>query len=342
MKFQNHIGLDIGGSTIKLVQLATEGDKFKLSSIAISESSKIENLEEKDKADAEIIKKMVHDSGAVGKLAVVSLPESQVYTRVVEMPFLEEPDLSSTIKWQAEQYIPVSLDSVVLKHQILTLPEKGVPGSKMTVLLVAAPHDLINRYLAILSHAKLEVIAVETEIFAVARALIARDDVSPTTLLVNMGSDITTLAVLKKGDLSLTQAVNSGGMAMSRALISGLGLESAQAEEYKKSYGLDSTKLEGKVSKLILPVVDSVMVEVKRVVAFYETRPDAAAIKRVVLAGGNALMPGLLGYFSQNLGLEVQLGNPFSNLILNDKQKQAIFEAGPLFAAGVGLAQKMT
>ena len=342
MKFQNHIGLDIGGSTIKLVQLAASGDKFNLSSIAIAEASKVEKISDKDIADSEIVKKMVHDSGAVGKMCVVSLPESQVYTRVVEMPFMEEPDLSTTIKWQAEQYIPVALENVVLKHQIISLPENGVPGAKMTVLLVAAPNELVNRYLEILVRAKLEAAAVETEIFAVARAIVAGDSVFPVTLLVNMGSDITTLAVLKKGDLSLTQTVGLGGRAMNRSLTSGLGLEDSQAEEYKKSYGLDLTKLEGKVFKVIAPVVDQVLTEVKKVIAFYETRPDASAVKRVVLAGGTALMPGLLGYFSQNLGLEVQLGNPFSTIVLNDKQKQAVYDAGPLFAASVGLAMKLT
>ena len=231
MKFQNHIGLDIGGSTIKLVQLAASGDKFNLSSIAIAEASKVEKISDKDIADSEIVKKMVHDSGAVGKMCVVSLPESQVYTRVVEMPFMEEPDLSTTIKWQAEQYIPVALENVVLKHQIISLPENGVPGAKMTVLLVAAPNELVNRYLEILVRAKLEAAAVETEIFAVARAIVAGDSVFPVTLLVNMGSDITTLAVLKKGDLSLTQTVGLGGRAMNRSLTSGLGFEDSQAEE---------------------------------------------------------------------------------------------------------------
>lgn len=342
MKFQNHIGLDIGGNTIKLVQLAQSGKQFKLSSIAVAEASKVDNLTDRDTADSEIIKKMVKSSGAVGKSCVVSLPESQVYTRVIEMPFLEEPELSSTIKWQAEQYIPVALADVVLKHQVLSMPEAGVPDAKMNVLLVAAPNVLVNRYMAILARAGLEPVAIETEIFAVARSLVAADEMSPTTLLVNFGVENTTLAVLKRGDLSLTQSINTGGTAINRALTSELGLEAVQAEQYKKTYGMDATKLEGKVANVIRPVVDSVLAEVKRVIAYYETRPAASAIKRVVLSGGLALTPGLLGHFTQNLGIEVQLGNPFVHLILSDKQKQVAFEAGPLFAAAVGLAMKLT
>lgn len=342
MKFQNHIGIDIGETSIKLIQLASSDGKFRLSSIAISDSSKTENLTERDLEDVQIIKKLIQNSGAMGKLCVASLPESQVYTRVIEMPFLEEPELSSTIKWQAEQYVPVSLNDVVLKHQVLSFPEKGVPGSKMSVLLVAAPNVLVSRYMAIFSKAGLEPLAIETEIFAVARSLVASEEQSPTTLLVNFGSSSTTLAVLRRGDLSLTQSVTTGGAAMTRALVADLTLEVTQAEEYKKSYGLDQTKLEGKVQKVIKPTVELILNEVKKVIAYYETRPGSMAIKRVMLSGGTALMPGLLEFFSNNLGLEVQLGNPFVQLELNDKQRQAVFEAGPLFSAAVGLAMKLT
>lgn len=342
MRFNNHFGIDIGGDTIKLVQLSQSGQKFRLAAIAVAQASKSENKDEKDLADADAIKKLIHDSGANGKACVVSLPESEVYTRVIEMPFMEEPDLTSAIRWQAEQYIPVPLEDVVLKHQILSLPDQGVPGSKMQVLLVAAPNDLISRYLALFERVKIEPLAIETEIFAVARALISTDAISPTTLLVNFGSEATTLAVLKKGDLSLTQSVNCGGLAINRALSSSLGLEMTQAEQYKKTYGLDPSVLERKVYGSVKPIIDQVLAEVKKVAAFYETRPASSAVKRVVLTGGTAMMPGLLGYFSQSLQLEVQLGNPFVNLILSDKQKQAVFEAGPLFAAAVGLGMKLT
>lgn len=342
MRFENHIGLDIGETTIKLVQLTKSGDKFNLKSIGILETPKIDGATEKDNAIRDLIKKLMSTTGASGKATVVGLPESQVYTRVIEMPYLEEPELSSAIRWQAEQYIPVALSDVVLKHQVLSLPQTGIPDARMKVLLVAAPNLLVSRYMEILGKAGLEILAIETEIFAVARALVAVDEFSPTTLLVNFGTEATTLAVLQRGDMSLTQSISSGGMAMTRALINELRLESTQAEEYKRSYGLDETKLEGKVAASLKPSVDQVLTEVKRVIAFYETRQGAVGIKRVVLSGGGALMPGLVQYFTLNLHLEVQLGNPFAIVNLSDKQRQAVFDAGPLFAAGVGLAMKMT
>lgn len=342
MRSQNNIGLDIGESTVKLVQLSSEGEKFKLSAVGIAESPIRSDSPESDKQAVDLIKKLLADTHARGKSVVMSLPESQVYTRVVEMPYLEEPELSSTIKWQAEQYIPVALSDVALKHQILALPDMKVPGSKMTVLLVAAPTALVNRYASIVARAGLEAVAIETEIFAVARSLVATDNFPFVSLLVNFGVDSTTLAVLKKGDLALTQSVSTGGAAINRTLSSDLGLNVAQAEEYKKTYGLLDDKLDGKVKTSIKPIIDQVLAEVKKVITYGETRSGSEPIKRVVLTGGNALIPGLLAYFSANLGLEVQLGNPFVKVLLTDRQREAVFEAGPIFAAAVGLALKNT
>ncbi len=340
MKFQNQIGLDIGGSTLKLAQLVANKEKFVLSSIGIVESPWVSGDASKDLMVAEAIKKLLKETVASGKRVVIGLPESEVYTRVIDMPYLEEPELSSAIKWQAEQYIPVSLSDVVMKHQVLSLPQTGVPGAKMRVLLVAAPNTLVNRFLTITGRVGLEVIAVETEIFAVARAIIASDKFSPTTLLVNFGLNTTTLAILQRGDMFLTQSVGVGGMALSRILSTELGLEISQAEEYKRSYGFDGSKLEGKVMAKIKPIIDIVLTEMKKVVAYYETRPQSQPIKRIVLCGGTALMPGLVSYFTENFGVEVQLGNPFTNLILSDKQKQVVYDLGPLFTSAVGLAMK--
>lgn len=340
MKFQNHIGLDIGQSAIKIVQLSKENAGFKLEAIGIAQSPVVEIESEKDSATAEVLKKLIKDSGVNMHDCVVGLPESQVFTRVIEMPFLEEPDLTSAIRWQAEQYVPIPLSDVVIKHQVLTLPEPGVPNAKMTVLLVAAPNDLMNRYLSILSMAKLEPLAVETEIFAVARALVASDEFSPASLLVNFGNEATTLAVLKRGDLALTQPITVGGLAFTRALTTDLKLAQNEAEEYKKTYGLLPEKMEGKVKSSLQPIVDMVVSEIKKAIAFYESKPGAAPIKRIVLSGGTALIPGLVTFFAEALEIETQLGNPFSLINLTDKQRETVFDAGPIFAAAVGLAMK--
>ncbi|MCL4397487.1 type IV pilus assembly protein PilM [Patescibacteria group bacterium] len=345
MKFQSHIGLDIGSQGIKLVQLSVSGpDKFSLSAIGQINTPPVgANQVEANEAKVETIKKLLHDSHAGSRQAVISLPESQVYTRVIEMPRMSEAELAQAIRWQAEQYIPVPLSDVVLKHQLLSgSDESDSPDAKCNVLLIAAPNLLLNSYVSLLSRAGLETVAIETEILAVARALVGADAFSPTSLLVHMGAETTTLSIISRGNLSLTQSISTGGMAISRAVASSLGLEINQAEEYKRSYGMDETKLEGKVVTAIKPMIDLVLAEIKKVLAFYETHGFKDPVKRVVLSGGTALLPGLVGYLSVNLEVEVQVGNPFLSVNLSDKQRQELGENGPLYATAVGLAQKQT
>ncbi len=333
MKFQNHIGLDIGSKSIKLVQLSEAGNgKFNLVVLGQTPTPP----EEKDKA--QVIRQLVKDSRATAKQVVISLPESQVFTRVIEMPQLLEPELTQAIKWQAEQYVPVPLPDVILKHQVLSQE-----NNKMNVLLVAAPNKILNDSANLLGRAGLETVAIETEILAVARAIVGADQYSPVTLLVHLGSETTTLSVLARGDLALTQPVSTGGSAIARAVAAELGLEIGQAEEYKRSYGLDETKLEGKVVTAIKPIIELVLAEVKRVLAFYETHAGTEGpVKRVVLSGGTALLPGLVSYFTQSLNLEVQVGDPFLSVNLTPEQHKEVGEEGPLYATAVGLAMKLT
>lgn len=341
MKWQDHIGLDIGSSTIKLVQLApVSAGRFRLVALGQVATPVVEDQREWDQARSKVIKDLVGDTKASTKATVISLPESLVYTRVIEMPVLAEPELSSTIRFQAEQYIPVPLADVVLKHQVLAMPEAGTPGSKMSVLLIAAPNDVLSRYTLLLSNAGLEVVAVETEILAVARAIISLETSPLVTMLVHLGAESTTISVFKDGLLVLAQSINTGGAAVVRSVATQLSLDNKQAEEYVKFYGFDQSKLEGKVAAAVKPIIELIIGEVKRAMAFYQTRETTQPLKRVVLTGGLALLPGLVQHFTESIGLEVQLGNSFANVELTPLQEKEIGESGPLFAASVGLALK--
>ncbi len=343
MKFQEHVGLDLGTASIKLVELnLADNNKFRLLALAQAEAPKFESQIQWDADRANTIKKLLSDAHVNSRKAIISLSESQVYTRVIEMPFLEEPELSQAISWQAEQYIPVPLSDVILKHQVLKLPEQGVPGAKMSVLLLAAPNTTVSNYISVASMAGLEVIAVETEVLAVLRALTAGVAQFPESLLIHIGSETTTFSIFREGVVSLTQSVGTGGTAISRSIGTQLGLDLNQAEQYKRTYGLDEAKFDGKVAGAIKPVVEYILSEAKRVLGSYETHGGNEQVKRVILSGGGSILPGIVPYFVNVLGLETQLGDPFYFVELSSNQRLEIGEAGPIFSVAVGLAMKMT
>lgn len=336
------VGLDIGSTSIKVVELEQGGKTGKLVTAGLSVTPPKGLLSEASfdqMAVAQAIQKTSSDAKISTKSVNISLPENSVFTRVVEMPYLTEKELSSAIRWEAEQYIPLPLSEVILDYQILGQETGGKTG-KMAVFLAASPKTLVGKYERIIAMAGLSLVSIETEALALNRALIDEGAASPMTLVIGIGSEHTTVVISKGGSIVLTYVIHTGGKALTRALASDLGMDQAQAEEYKKTYGLEKDVLSGKISNSVRPLLDNLVAEVKRVINFYQGKSsDTEAIRRVVLVGGGAKLPGLVVFLTETLGIETQIGDPWQKV--TGVQKLAGLAFDPiLFAEAVGLALK--
>lgn len=319
-------GLDIGTYSLKLVELDTTNNGKRLSAIGLvtPPPNLIFSDSEVDKQTlADHIKKLVKESGAHTRNVVAAFPESMTFTRVIEMPKISDQELASAIEWSAEQYIPMPLSEVKLSWMVLgTEDDKSKPGAKIArILLVAAPTSLIERYMSILEAADLEPYAFETEVIAISRALMATDQSGPTTLNVSIGASTTDLSIVDAQNIQFTRSIGTGGNALTRAISQELGFEQGQSEEYKRSYGLLEDQLEGKIMNILKPVVDVIISEVERAVLSYQTKHPVNPVKRVVITGGSAQLPGLVVYMASSLGIEVQIGNPWQNIEIPEKLK---------------------
>lgn len=334
-------GLDIGANSIKVVQLQVEKGKYRLLSFGMTPLPA--NLQSESEADqraiAEAIKKLVLESGIVTKGAVLALPESLVFSRVVELPPLSEAELRSAIKWEAEQHVPIPLKEANLDYQIIKMPPKGAKEEKMEIFLVAVPKNIVEKYLKILKMTDFQSLALETELISLCRALVGKMEEEKHSLVVNIGSLSSDLAITRGSQIVYTRSIPTGGNALARAVARDLNLEVSQAEEYKKSYGLDEKMLEGKVRTAIKPIFDVVVEEIKKAIAFYQEK-KGVKLKRVILCGGTAKLPGVVPYLANALGLEVQVGDPFADIILEEKQKTELSDDAPFYTTAVGLAMK--
>lgn len=339
----NFFGLDIGSSSLKLVELKSDRSRGKVLDLyAASPLSRPINVSAESPEDlkelAGVIKEFVGSYPVSGNKVIIALPESQIFTRVVIFPRMSEKELSSAMQFEAQQYIPVSLSEVALDYQIIE--NVNGPENQMEVLVIAAPKVLVAKYMKLATDASLEVVGLETETIAVARSLIA-DLKTPTTMIVNIGAETTDLSAVSLSAVRFTRSISTGGTAMARAISQELGFDLSQAEEYKKTYGLDATQLEGKIMNAIKPIFDVITDEVKRSVAFYNTHHKEDKIKRAVVCGGTASLPGAIVYMASSLDLEVELGNPWSRVFIPEKfPRQELEEKGPSFAVAVGLALK--
>lgn len=333
------IGLDIGSHSIKLVEIGRRKDELVLmaaGSIPTPPKAILAINPEDLESIATVVKKLWKESGAVTKNVNIALPESQVFTRVIEVPQLSDRELASAIKWEAEQYIPMPLDQVTVDFTILR-QARETGTNKMDVLLVASPKTLVEKYVTILEFAELNPIAVETEIIAASRSLIRTTGSVRTVMIVSLGAQTTDLAILRNGIFSFTRSISSGGEALSRAVAQAFGFEISQAEEFKKTYGIEKDKLEGKLLTAVAPIMDTIISEMKRAIAFYQEKYKDEQIGVAIISGGTAKVPGMVVYMAEKLGLEVQLANPWVGLV-RDPRFHVLDAEGPVFSVSVGLA----
>ncbi|MBM4402109.1 MAG: pilus assembly protein PilM [Candidatus Cloacimonetes bacterium] len=356
-------GLDLGSHTLKAVELAKHGDSFHLQTFGSTPTPAGSILSESELDQKELVKavnNLVKETGINSRNVTTAFAESQIFTRVIEIPEMSEKELASAIRWEAEQYIPMPLSDVKISWMVLGR-EKGKEkrparhslregeaggekseGIKMKVFLVAAPLTLIEKYMKVVRRAGLTPVVFETEIVAIARAFSPKKDHLPSTMIVSIGASTTDLCIVDGGVIQFTRSIGTGGAALARAVAQELGFEMGQAEEYKKSYGLLEDQLEGKIMNSIKPVFDVIVNEIDRARLYYQTHQSTSVVKRIVLTGGSAQLPGIVVYLAENLGVEVQIGNPWENVLVPDKLKEKVdqLENQVNYAVAVGLAMK--
>ena len=335
-------GLDIGTTSVKVVWLNRDKEIVTYNT-SLTVPTPVQGMQSESPFDqqemAQVINKLVIDAKITTNNVNIALPENHAFTKVIEMPAIADKELGNAIYWEAEQYIPVPLDTVTLAWSKLRTMQSNLPDEKMQVLLVAAPKDLIKRYQDILDLAGLTVVAIETDILAVIRSLINAKN-TPTSLVVNIGAMSTTLGIVQSGYLVFNYSVPLGGVALTRAIASDFGLQPEQAEEYKRVYGLSDKNFGGKVGKAIEPILTALLGEIKKAVTFYvEKYKNELPISQLLLTGGGASLPGLPIYFAQNLGFEAVLANPWKMLNVQGVPHE-IEMKGPEYSTAVGLALK--
>jgi type IV pilus assembly protein PilM len=336
----NHFGLDIGTHSLKAVQLSGSPEQpgfVAAGQIPTPQHASGLESDEATEALAGAIRTLHKETRITTNKVVIALPESQIFTRVIELPPLNQAEIRHAISWEAEQYVPIPMSEVKLDWQVLG---KTAGDEKLEVLLVAAPTILIERYLNTLKAAELSVVGMETEITAVVRSLVQRSEGVPTTMVVSIGASTTDLSIVTNGRINFTRSIATGGVALARGVAQDLGFELDQAMEYMKTYGLDATSLEGKVMQAIKPIFDVIVNEIRRALAFYATKHPEAPVKRVVVTGGTAKLPGLVIYLAEALGLEVQIGNPWEGVSLSSSVSSKLAAEDTSYAVAVGLALK--
>lgn len=331
------IGIDIGSSAIKIVELAPQGaGKWKLltaASLATPEGAQLISGQANLAAISATIAKVCKEAGVHTRQVVASIPEEQVSTHLVEMPAMTEGEVEQALEWQVEQYIPLAKEDAVWSYQIV---KKDDAAGSMEVLLVAVSKKIAETYRQVFEQAGLEVVALETELTSAARSLTTGNP--GIAIIVDIGARSTDIGVTRSSQLLFSRTVPTAGEAFTRAIETSLGLETAQAEQYKNTYGFSAGQLQGKLLEAMNPVLGLIATEIKKTMDFYRGKHAAEAAKSVILSGGVAVLPDVITSLSAQVGMEVLIGNPFANVSMDDAQKKALTGNEPFYATAVGLS----
>ena len=339
-KKKDLVGIDIGSSSVKLVQLWQTREGYQLLNAAIMPlppEAIVDNSLMDTAAVVDAVKNLVASLGIKSKEAACSISGNAVIIRKITLPAMTSEELEDQISWEAEQYIPFDIKDVHIDFQILG-PD-AIDPSKVQVLLVASKKDIINDYVAVFNDAGLSLNVMDVDSFAVQNAFELNSEMSDEVrALVNVGAGVMNINVVKAETSLFTRDVQMGGNQYTEEIQKQLGVSTQEAETMKM---LAAEQQGGPLTDVIGRVNDSLAQEIRRSVDFYNsTASGEERITRVSMCGGCSKMTGLKEAVSAKLGMDVELLNPFERIKFSEKDfdPEYLQEIAPLMAVGVGLA----
>jgi len=335
------LGIDVGTSCIKIVELSKFGKRIKLENYGeIGAPAFYERpfrtvekttllLSSRDIAKA--ILAILEEAKIKTKKVIFSIPDFSTFFTWFDLPPMTREEISEAVRYEARRHIPVPLSEVTLDWQII----EGLSDrerTKLKILLIAVPNETIEQYRQIAELTHFELQALEAEVFAFSRSSL-RDE-KGTVLLVDIGARSTTCSIIDKGVLKRSYSFDISGNELTNTLAKSLNITFPEAEKLKKQYGLLP---ERNLEKTFLPLIDLVLMEVEKVSKnFYYS--ESKEVQKVILGGGTALLAGLKEYFAQNLKKEVVVADPFANIFYPPILEKTLKEIGPAYTIAVGAA----
>ncbi len=346
-KSKGLVGLDIGSSAIKLVELkplSKDENKWKLVNLGVA------HLAPEVIVDGSIMDSSVVVDGVVQlfnenkiKTSEVAIAVSghSVIIKKITMAYMSEEELNESIRWEAESYIPFDIDDVNLDFQVLDEGDRG--DGNMDVLLVAAKKEKVSEYVSVVQQAGRTPVTVDVDSFALQNALTANYDISDfqVTAVINIGASVMNINIMQGNTSIFWRDISFGGNVYTDAIQKDLGVDFETAEMLKRGESADDINFES-VIPILQSVTNDLGVEVQKTFDFFKATTSAEKINRIMLTGGSSKVLNLDQFLSERFEAPVEMLNPFQNISYNEKQfnPQLIHDLRASAAVAVGLAMR--
>jgi type IV pilus assembly protein PilM len=349
------LGLDIGKSSIKVIQLASTRKGLVLKYAGLTELPSGDR--EGPERDAPLA---LHDVFKESRLKrqkiAINFSGRSPIVRYLLLPKMPKDELGEAVRWEAKKLIPFPIEDAVLDYLIVgETQERDLKRTE--VLLVAAERAAVLNQLESFKRINLPISAMDINPLALFNALQLnyKSDLDESLVFVDIGAGKMDINISKRGVLRFTRNVQLGGDDITQAVMQGLGVEREEAEQLKRQKGLSASggpalavesaqakDQDGRVNEIIKAEADRMILETQRSMDYYRAQFREGSVKKIVLMGGASLMPGFQEYFASYFDANVELDDPFAEILCDEKAFGEIRLMAPRFSTAVGLALRKT
>lgn len=364
-KPKSFLGIDVGASAVKIVELNEEGGRRKLTNYAIAPladylekteihpNGKFPDISHKE--IAKVIRESVKEAKIVVRDAYFSIPVYSSFSILIDFPDIPEKEIAAAIPLEARKHIPVPISELVLEWSIINSPGKK---SGHQALVIAVPKKVIGAYNQISKLTGLTLRGIEEETFSLSRALVGND--KSVVILLDVGARSINISIVDGGYIRIIHNLEMGGIKVTQAIARQMSFGLEEAEQFKKEMlpaappqpavpakkGLSADGAALQAGERLLQLkgigystLGAIITEVRKIIEAYQTK-YSRKIEKCILVGDGIRLSGFADYLTTKLNIDVALGNPFARAVYPSAIEPILKEIGPPLAVAMGLAMR--
>lgn len=333
--------LDIGTNSIRMIQLSGNAEKGwtldKFAYVPVDQKITKDDSETGKRKLGEIILGAREQAGIKTKNIAIGLPARKTYTAIIEVPNAPQRELTQTVKYEADQYVPMSVDEAKIDFAVLGISPND--AKKAEILLSSTDNAYAESVMESVEQLGLNVIAQEPEPIAMVRAL-APVGVQDARMIIDLGETSTDLVVMYQGSPRLVRSIPGGLLSFVRTVENSLKVRDDQARQFILKFGLAQDKLEGKVFEALKSTLEGFAMEMTKSVRFFQNRYVGVQVGGIVLSGFSGIIPFMAEYIEMQTGVATTQGNPWQYVKVTPAQQQMLLPVASEFAVAIGLAER--
>lgn len=337
----NFFALDIGTTAVRVIELDHSSHGWNLRhygvqpiDVRLSESTAARDV----KALGEAISQVIAAAGIKTKDVAIGIPSGKMFASVVEVPNVSKAELNATIKYSAENYVPMKADEAKIDWAVIG--ESPVDHSKIEVLVASVQNSFTEARLDLLEGLGLNVVAIEPDSLAIIRSLLP-DGVTDGRLIIDMGDTMTDLVMTLGTAPRLIRSIPIGFSTLVRMARQNLNIEEQQARQILMKFGVAPDKLEGQVVRAVSASLDQFNLEVQKSLKFFSTKYAGVSVGAILASGYAATIPGLAEGISSKVNIPAQAATPWQHVNVAAEMQASLAPISSELAVAVGLAERL-